>query len=215
MPAAFFWLCNIQHMTGLISLAADNAAIGEYGTAIALMAYIVCFIVGATCTTLITLYAKRYHLHSQFALPLLLEALALAAFSLLWFILEPQESAVSYFIAVLCFVMGIQNALITKVSSAIIRTTHITGMTTDLGIEIGRLLVGKSNRFTKTNIRRHSTIILAFFTGGFLGATGVNIIGVFTFVIISLSLTTLIYPPLAEDCSFSLKAAIRKRKYAP
>ena len=40
-------------------------------------------------------------------------------------------------VAALGFVMGQQNALITKVSDATIRTTHVTGMVTDIGIELG------------------------------------------------------------------------------
>ena len=41
---------------------------------------------------------------------------------------------------VLCYIMGLQNAVITKISNAEIRTTHITGLVTDLGIEIGKML---------------------------------------------------------------------------
>jgi uncharacterized membrane protein YoaK (UPF0700 family) len=89
-----------SHMTGIISLVANSAVIGEYDTAISLVSFIVCFIFGATCTTLIALFARRYNLHSQFALPLLLEALSLATFSLLWFVLEPQDSVISYFVVV-------------------------------------------------------------------------------------------------------------------
>lgn len=40
----------------------------------------------------------------------------------------------------LCYVMGLQNALITKISHAEIRTTHVTGLVTDLGIEMGKLI---------------------------------------------------------------------------
>ena len=36
--------------------------------------------------------------------------------------------------------MGLQNAIMTKISKAEIRTTHMTGVVTDIGIELGRLL---------------------------------------------------------------------------
>jgi uncharacterized membrane protein YoaK (UPF0700 family) len=39
----------------------------------------------------------------------------------------------------LCLAMGWQNALITRISGAVVRTTHVTGTTTDLGIELGNL----------------------------------------------------------------------------
>ncbi|MFX4396989.1 YoaK family protein, partial [Acinetobacter baumannii] len=42
-------------------------------------------------------------------------------------------------VPLLCFIMGLQNAIITKVSQARIRTTHVTGITTDIGIELGKL----------------------------------------------------------------------------
>ena len=48
-------------------------------------------------------------------------------------------------VVLLCFIMGLQNAVITKLSRADIRTTHITGIITDIGTvravrkaEIGR-----------------------------------------------------------------------------
>ena len=40
--------------------------------------------------------------------------------------------------AILCFAMGIQNSLVTRLSGAVVRTTHLTGIVTDLGIESAR-----------------------------------------------------------------------------
>ena len=203
-----------SHMTGVISLAADNVAMGEYAMGVLFMGYILCFVIGAVCTPTITLYFKRYHLHSRFALPLLVEALILTVFSLSWIWITPHSDKMPYFIAMLCFVMGLQNALITKVSSAIIRTTHITGMTTDLGIEIGRFLMGVTNpqlASPKTNILRHTFMILAFFIGGIGGAMGVHTIGTLTFLVIAFLLVALGYPQFARDYLLYIKILKRKR----
>jgi len=48
-----------------------------------------------------------------------------------------------------CFIMGLQNAVVTEISNAEIRTTHMTGNVTDLGIELGRLLYW--NRMREAN----------------------------------------------------------------
>src|SRR6202041_984187 len=40
--------------------------------------------------------------------------------------------------ATLCAAMGVQNSLVTRLSGAVIRTTHLTGVVTDLGIESAR-----------------------------------------------------------------------------
>lgn len=43
-------------------------------------------------------------------------------------------------LTLLCFICGVQNGTITTVSKSVIRTTHLTGITTDLGIGLMRLL---------------------------------------------------------------------------
>src|SRR3990167_2192193 len=48
--------------------------------------------------------------------------------------------AVPVTVLLLSFIMGLQNATVTKMSSSQIRTTHMTGVVTDLGIELGKML---------------------------------------------------------------------------
>jgi len=53
---------------------------------------------------------------------------------------EPLESFHGYALLMfLCLICGIQNGTITSVSKSVIRTTHLTGITTDLGIGLVRL----------------------------------------------------------------------------
>ena len=40
---------------------------------------------------------------------------------------------------ILLFAMGLQNSLVTKASQSVVRTTHLTGLFTDLGIELSQL----------------------------------------------------------------------------
>lgn len=63
---------------------------------------------------------------------------------------------------------GIQNALATSYSSAIVRTTHLTGIFTDLGIMIGAKLKGQT--FDKRKGILFSLIIFGFILGSFMGA---------------------------------------------
>lgn len=63
---------------------------------------------------------------------------------------------------------GIQNALATSYSGAIVRTTHLTGIFTDLGIMIGAKLKGQA--FDKRKAILFTLIILGFILGGFIGA---------------------------------------------
>jgi len=63
---------------------------------------------------------------------------------------------------------GIQNALATSYSGAIIRTTHLTGIFTDLGIMFGAKVRGEA--FDKRKFILFIIIILGFILGASLGA---------------------------------------------
>lgn len=70
---------------------------------------------------------------------------------------------------------GLQNALATSYSGAVIRTTHMTGIVTDLGIAFGHLLRG--HQIELVRIRLLSTLLAGFFIGGILGAISFKHIG--------------------------------------
>jgi uncharacterized membrane protein YoaK (UPF0700 family) len=64
--------------------------------------------------------------------------------------------------------MGIQNSLVTKISQSTVRTTHLTGLFTDLGIELSQLFFYKKPEETKklrTSIYLRLSIIIFFFLG--------------------------------------------------
>lgn len=72
----------------------------------------------------------------------------------------------------LLFAMGLQNSLVTTISNASVRTTHLTGLFTDLGIELSQLFfyTGKEQkRKLISSIKLRLTIISFFFTGGIVG----------------------------------------------
>ena len=108
--------------------------------------------------------------------------------------------------------MGLQNALITKISNAEIRTTHVTGLTTDLGIELGKLIyINRDHdpelavRANRSKLLLHLLLILYFFSGGVLGALGFKYIGYRTTLVLSFVLILLALGPIISDIRHSLK----------
>ena len=72
----------------------------------------------------------------------------------------------------LLFAMGLQNSFVTKISNAVVRTTHLTGLFTDLGIELSQLFFYKQKDQRKklfSSIKLRLLIINFFFVGGVLG----------------------------------------------
>jgi uncharacterized membrane protein YoaK (UPF0700 family) len=84
--------------------------------------------------------------------------------------------------------MGIQNSLVTKVSQSTVRTTHLTGLFTDLGIELSQLFFYKKpeqQKKLKTNIYLRLSIITFFFIGCVLGGFAYTSLGIRTLFIAS------------------------------
>jgi uncharacterized membrane protein YoaK (UPF0700 family) len=68
---------------------------------------------------------------------------------------------------------GVQNALTTLYSGAVMRTTHVTGTVTDMGVELGKV-VFQNDRTGCWKLKVHTCLLLSFIGGGFLGAVCFN-----------------------------------------
>ena len=62
-----------SHVTGLVTAIADNLALGSYSFAIVGCAALITFLGGALLTTILVSLSLHWHLHSVYALPLLIE----------------------------------------------------------------------------------------------------------------------------------------------
>lgn len=201
-----------SHMTGVLSDAAEGFASGDLVLALSMLGFLLCFVFGAALTTVLIRLAKRRSIHAQFSLPLILEAMLILAVGVLMAGLSGSPVLTSLMIAVLCFLMGLQNALITKASTAVVRTTHVTGMTTDLGIEIGRLLVpgdGERVGLPLTRIVLFSIVIAAFLVGGVSGAMIVRQLEAPGLLPVSALLLLIAAPPVWRDISSAMRRSRR------
>jgi len=171
-----------SHMTGYMSQIADQIVLENFMFALQGVTAVVLFIAGATTSAFIINWAKHNRPKQRFSLPLGLQGVLLMAFAASDGIGLPDTPARMFGLALLCFVMGLQNATITKISGAVIRTTHVTGVVTDIGIELGRGLYGASHantsaRINKPKLRILSGIVAMFLLGGITGALGYSLIG--------------------------------------
>lgn len=151
----------ITHLTGTTTLLGDALSTAAYGKALHLGGVIVAFVLGAMLSGLIvqdsTLRLGRRY------------GVALGGVSLLLFasipMLERQWILGAWTAAMAC---GLQNAMATTYSGAVIRTTHLSGMFTDLGIGLGHALRGLPLQTRR--LRLSALIIAGFLVGAVLGA---------------------------------------------
>ena len=197
-----------SHMTGIVSSMADHLALGTVSVALTGLAALLAFVVGAACSAVLVHYSRQRHMHSEYALPLMLEASLLLCFGLLGAQLTVVDALfVSLTVILLAFIMGLQNALMTALSNAEIRTTHITGIVTDIGIELGKLVypnredgaAGDMVRANRPRLRWLCLLVLCFFVGGVAGALGFKHLGYIATVPLALVLLFLASVPVVDD----------------
>jgi uncharacterized membrane protein YoaK (UPF0700 family) len=198
-----------SHMSGVVSLMALNLAMGDVGLWLSGFSALLAFLIGAACTAILVNWGRRRSLRSEYAIPLLVEASLLISFCCLGRSLEhPKWLWVSMITLLLCFTMGLQNAIITKISHAEIRTTHMTGIVTDIGIELGKLFYW--NRFKsgpdtlkvmadRQKLRLLLSLIGLFFIGGLSGALSFRHVGFLLFLPLALLLLILVGIPTVDD----------------
>ncbi|KQZ44083.1 YoaK family protein [Duganella sp. Root1480D1] len=196
-----------SHMTGILSSAADDLALGAIDAALDCAGALLAFIAGAACCAIMVNFARRRQLHSEFALPLLVEAVLLLAFG----VMGTRLQAIDVFVLpatvmLLCFMMGLQNAVITKLSNAEIRTTHMTGIVTDLGIETGKALYW--NRDDQAvprvaadwkRVRILAALVSSFFVGALAGAFGFKAVGFGAVLPLACVLLAMAAVPIYDD----------------
>ena len=154
---------SVSHMTGNVSMLAMALLDWQWSQVIYLFLVVVCYVIGSFYSGLI-LGNSHFLLGRRYGLPLSLVAI----FILLCGILLPYFPR--YALLWACVAMGVQNAMISYYKGTIIRTTHLSGVLTDLGLALGYRVRGL--HVGKRRVILHLLILIGFFIGG-LVATAV------------------------------------------
>jgi uncharacterized membrane protein YoaK (UPF0700 family) len=197
-----------SHVTGAVSRMADELALGHQALALAASGVVVFFLLGAFCSGLLINLGRRHRFQAHYALSLMLEACLLLTFGLMGYRLnELHRLFVPVTVALLSFIMGMHNSVVTTISNAEVRTTHLTGIVTDLGLELSRLFyfnVEEDGRSTKVRANRdrlklHGLILASFFGGGLVGALGFKHVGFKVTIFLAAFLFLLAWRPMLRD----------------
>ena len=163
-----------SHVTGNVARVSASVARGDMKGAAQAGILVAVFLLGAVTASLLVETSFFRRTSSAYGAALLVQGGLLSTF------------VVTDAASLLSFAMGMQNSLVTRLSGSVVRTTHLTGVVTDLGIEIarwarwtwskafgGRFASPGRNpaaRPTPTRSLLLLTIALTFTAGGWLGA---------------------------------------------
>jgi uncharacterized membrane protein YoaK (UPF0700 family) len=126
-----------SHVTGNVGRFADDLALGRTAAVLAAI-MVVAYFAGAFLASMM-IESNFVRRRSVYGVLLLGEAALLASFAVLSYLMDTRNPFFRDIQAMLlCVAMGLQNSLVTRLSGAVVRTTHLTGTVTDLGIESAR-----------------------------------------------------------------------------
>jgi len=161
------------NVTGHFAYFSEQLFLENYSASAVYLSYIIFFLLGSFVSGLLVEWGTRSKPWNAYMIPVLIEILILISISLSPARTKDLQLAHQIIIpAGLLFAMGLQNALVTRVSQSVVRTTHLTGLFTDLGIELSQLFfyrAQKDRRTLRRSLFLKLMIIGFFFLGGLIG----------------------------------------------
>ncbi len=152
---------GITHLTGTTTLFGEALSAANWRASLQLGGMILAFVLGAAVSGAI-IQGVQLRLGRRYGVALALESILLFAAAALF---KQGSMAGPLLAATAC---GLQNAMTTTYSGALVRTTHLSGLFTDIGIGIGHALRGLPQQATRT--RLSLLTIGSFASGCFIGA---------------------------------------------
>lgn len=161
------------NVTGHFAYFSEQLFLGNFKMSFVYLCYILFFLLGAFVSGTATEWGSKRRQHVSYVIPLCIEIVVILFVALISILVREKTSLLSMLIsAALLFAMGLQNALVTRVSESVVRTTHLTGLFTDLGIELSQLLFNREKQ-EKAKLNKgiflKFMIICCFFLGGIIG----------------------------------------------
>lgn len=179
-----------SHVSGTASQLGRDVAEGRWSPAAYMGALIAVFTGGAALSGFLTEIGRQRRWASIYVLPMAVEAVLLAAFALL---IDSNAigdlvgpNAMLWLTLLPSLAMGLQNATVTRISGGTVRTTHVSGVMTDLGMESAVWLMGRLRR--ERHVPAHGTfatgwrlVMLASIVGSFALGSGLGALAHDTF----------------------------------
>lgn len=128
-----------SHVTGNVGRFANDLASAQWGAAGAAAVMITSFFAGAFVASMMIESHFFRRLPIAYGFALCTQAMLLVVFTVISNLnVDAQARFKDMESLLLCVGMGMQNSLVSRLSGAVVRTTHLTGVVTDVGIEAAR-----------------------------------------------------------------------------
>ncbi len=201
-----------SNITGHYAVLASEIVKGNLYQTVVVLSWILLFFLGSFVSNLAVIHLNHKNSYIAHSIPLILEILCLITVSIYGDNFYGETLAeTEILLAIMLFAMGLQNGLTASISNFSIKTTHLTGTTTDLGI-LFSMFTKKEFRNNKT-LKQRAKLLLSitvfYLMGAVLAGFTYVYLGFKMFYLVSLVLVIIIVYDLYK---LRLKIYLHKRK---
>ncbi len=183
-----------SHMTGNASQISTEISTADINTLIFLSVMLMAFISGSMTARFVVIFGLKKRIRTVFCLLLLAEGVVLSLTSLFETHFYSKENNREVLV-ILCFLMGIHNSTSTQLSNGRVRSTHVTGTLTDVGIALGSYFgsfihhyESGSRQASRKQLYTHLTTVFSFLSGCIAGLLLFQAFGFKTMTVLGVSL---------------------------
>ncbi len=185
-----------SNVTGHYAILASEIARGNLSQAVVVLGWIMLFFLGGFLSNLIVINLNKYNKYVAHSIPLVLEIICVLFVGFYGdFYYQNTLQETELLVGVLLLAMGLQNGLTASISNFQIKTTHLTGATTDMAILCA--MFSKKEYRSNIALTHRAKLLAAIFIAYISGAIAAGILyqhfAFKTFYAISFVLFSIIY----------------------
>ncbi|MNJ84586.1 hypothetical protein D3C87_20430 [compost metagenome] len=155
-----------SNLTGHFAILAQEIADGKWFQMLIVLFWILLFFAGSFLSNNLIINSTKKNAFISHSIPMILEILCFVFVGIYGqFFYTETLTQTEILVSVLLFSMGLQNGLTASISNFQVKTTHLTGLTTDLAIHLS-MLTKKKYRLNKQVVEK--TKLMAAIMGSYL-----------------------------------------------
>lgn len=158
-----------SNVTGHFAILAQEISKGNWYSALVVFGWIGLFFLGSFTSNIIVINFDKKRAYLAHALPVILEIICLLTVgTYIQFFYRETLLETELMVGMMLFAMGIQNGLTATISNGAVKTTHLTGLTTDMGILVSMFSKKKYRQKPELQdkMRLLLTIMISYIAGG-------------------------------------------------
>lgn len=204
-----------SNVTGHYAILANEIANGNLFKILIAFLWILLYFAGSFFSHFLIRSGTSSNTYLTHAVPMIVEIICLVSVGLYGHYLYAETLIeTELLVAVLLFAMGLQNGLTASIASFSLKTTHLTGLTTDLAIHLSMLYKKniKNKEAIRSKLKLMFSIAVGYLIGGAIAGKIVHFAHFMVFIYIAVAMVGLMIYDWSR--TFSIKEMIRRERTA-